>query len=79
MLSKMIANYEGLHFVAAVGVCQLAEGISKHPTLSDKATSFLGLADAMVNLTADELWSMGGFAITLQSGQVLEIPAGWVP
>ena len=78
-MSKMIGNYVGLHFVAAVGVCELVEGISKHPTLSGQAKTFLGLADALVSLTIDELWSMGGFAITLQPGQVLEIPAGWAP
>lgn len=77
MMSRFMANYEGVHFVAGVGLCELARGIQEHPTLKDKAATFLGLCEAMVLLTKEELWGMGGFAVTLQPKQVLEIPAGF--
>eukprot|EP00435_Cladocopium_sp_Y103_P017911 s3226_g4.t1 len=78
MMSRFLANYEGVHFVSGVGLCELAQGIQDHPTLKDKATTFLDLCEAMVMLTKEELWGMGGFAVTLQPRQVLEIPAGFV-
>ena len=78
MMSKFIANYDGLHFVAAVGMRQLAEYARKTPALSEKSQSFLGLSEIVVMMSKEDIWNIGGFTVTLQPGQVLEIPAGFV-
>ena len=81
MLPRVIANYEGLGFVAAVDLCVLADAMSKSEDANRKASasSFVGLCKSLVGLTKEELWDMKGFVVILQPGQVLEIPAGWVP
>lgn len=76
MLPRMIACHEGLIFVAAVGVDTLANYLPNNDNLKNFADSFFGLSTALVSLTLDELYEIGGFAIALQPGQVLEVPGG---
>ena len=77
-LSKFIANYDGIHFVAGVNLIHLQESVMNMKHLKHHADSFLGLSRAFVSLTSEELFSMGGFAVALQPKQVLEIPAGYL-
>ena len=78
MMPKFIAAYDGLHFVAGVGVKQLQDYLRGDEGLKKYSESFLGLSRAFVSLTSSDLFKLGGFAVVLQPKQVIEVPPGFL-
>ena len=71
MMPKFIAAYDGLHFVAGVGLKQLQNYVRDDEDLKTYSESFLGLSRAFVSLSASDLFKLGGFAVVLQPKQVI--------
>ena len=78
MMPAFYMCQEGVRFVAGACLVELQSYARETEGLSEFAESFLGLSRVLISLSPQDLFHIGGFAVALQPGQILEVPGGFV-
>ena len=78
MMPRFICSVEGCHFVIGASAASLDKAVRASTVLRNMADSFLGLTRALISLTKEEIFNIGGFVVVLKPGQVLQVPGGYI-